>query len=141
MKKLTPTRASELAKYIIYKCQQDDHEINNIVLNIIMYNLQCEAIKHGGVLFYDPISCDGVFPMVKNVYYAYCGHGVMPLNDTWLRNNPDIYPNKEFVDPIVDTLVVKPVWDLFRTFEDEDSAFMKTKNSDPPDLIGYFTTF
>lgn len=72
-------KASELATYIIKKCIKDDNPISNIVLQKILFIIQKEFLKDNKIAFFDNFVAMGFGPCILDIYYKYCGFGVMPI--------------------------------------------------------------
>ncbi len=74
--------ALDLAKYIVYKCVNDNEPISNLQLQKILYSIQKYYLQRSGEPFFaDDIEAWQFGPVVPNVYYHYCGYGAMPISN------------------------------------------------------------
>lgn len=75
--------ALDVAKYILYKCTQDDSPISNLQLQKILYFLQVYFLQNKRyALFSEEIEAWQFGPVVRNVYYQYCGFGSLDIYET-----------------------------------------------------------
>lgn len=72
--------ALELSKYIVYNCINEYQPINNLQLQKILYCVQKEFLRHNNIAFADDIEAWQFGPVVPDVYYYFCGFGVMPIS-------------------------------------------------------------
>lgn len=75
--------ALELSKYIVSNCIDEKHPISNLQLQKILYCVQREFLQHNNIAFADDIEAWQFGPVVPNVYYYFCGFGVMPISFLW----------------------------------------------------------
>lgn len=104
-------RAIDVAKYIVTKCVQDSHPISNLQLQKILYYVQKEYIDKGDLLFSDRIEAWQFGPVVRDVYYKFCGFGaktiVFVYEDIFIDEN-----DKNNIDPIIENKRDKDPWEL-----------------------------
>ncbi len=91
--------ALDISKYIVTKCTNDSKAITNLQLQKILYYIQKEYLKRGYCAFGDPIEAWKFGPVVREVYYYFCGYGAMPI-----VANYDFTPAPEDRD-IIDNIV------------------------------------
>lgn len=72
-------RAIDLSKYIVSKCVSDNQPISNLQLQKILYYIQKDYLKRNEKAFSDDIETWQFGSVIPNVYYYYCGFGVMPI--------------------------------------------------------------
>lgn len=92
--------AIDLAKYIVSKCTKDGHPITNIQLQKILCCIQNRYLSYNTQAFFDKIELWSFGFCVPNVYYYFCGFGVMPITLTY-----DIHIDSKdvaIVNPIVE---------------------------------------
>ena len=83
-----------LAKYIISKRYSLGKPINNLDLQHILKQIQDKT--H---CFYDECDMSKGYPVYLNVYYRFCGFGIMPI---WLKYDVSIdSDNKIKIDNII----------------------------------------
>lgn len=106
--------ASDVAKYVLKKCTDNNSPISNLQLQKILYFLQKEfLITTGYPLFYDEIEAWQFGPVVPNVYYEYCSYGANPIAKIL-----DSYASlisaeaRKTADPIIEAKQKKYPWDL-----------------------------
>ena len=74
-------QALDLSAYIVPKCIKADSPISTLQLQKILYYIQRDFLKNGGIAFSDDIEAWQFGPVVPNVYYRYCGFGSMPITN------------------------------------------------------------
>ena len=95
--------AIDLAKYIVAKCIYDTEKdkkkrllyIDNLQLQNILYCVQMDFLKRGKRAFYEKFEVTAFGVMIPEVFYYYCGYGVMPITDSFEENWREIIQNKE----------------------------------------------
>ena len=81
-------QAIDIARYIIYICSLERKPISNLQLQKILYYIQEFFLKNERrALFIDEIEAWPFGPVVRDVYYHYCGYGAMEIYDD---NNPNV---------------------------------------------------
>ena len=73
----------ELSKYVVTKCVNDMHPINNVKLQKILYYIQKDFLKRGERAFWEDIEAWQFGPVIPSVYYRFCSHGSMPIRFTY----------------------------------------------------------
>lgn len=72
--------ALDLSRYILTKCKRDDHLINAMQLQGILYYAQCEFMKnYGEPLFEDDFEAFKFGPAISAVYYEYSHMGAFKI--------------------------------------------------------------
>lgn len=118
--------ALELSKYITAKCIQDERPITNLQLQRILYLVQRDFLqKRGCPAFEDSIQAWQFGPVIPEVYYYFCGFGVMPVSHLYGQHeiNPD---DRAFVDSIIEAKRKLPPWDLTAETNKNDGAWDRT---------------
>jgi len=71
--------AIDLSKYIVSKCIRDGHPISILQLQKILYCIQKAFLKKRNCFsgWYWSLAFG---PVIPDVYYHYCGYGVMPVS-------------------------------------------------------------
>lgn len=76
--------AMNVAKYIVTKCVNDGTPINNTQLQKILYFVQRRYLRTTGEpLFPENFEAWRLGPVIPDVYYAFCGYGVMKINQKY----------------------------------------------------------
>lgn len=116
--------ALEIANYIVNKCLSDKKPISNLQLQKILYFLQVEFLqnqKHP--LFSDEIEAWTFGPVVRQVYYKFCGFGSSTLfelsNDNIVFDSED----KTLIDNIIEKYREKNPWDLVALTHQKNKAW------------------
>ena len=89
----------ELSKYIINKCIENQHPINNLQLQKILYYIKKQYLKNNQVAFDDYIEAWPYGPVVPKSYYEFCYYGVMKLNDRFEVRKLN---NTKIIDSIIE---------------------------------------
>lgn len=72
--------ALDISRYILTKCKRDEHLINAMQLQGILYYAQCEFIKtYGEPLFDDDFEAWKFGPAISAVYYEYSHMGAFKI--------------------------------------------------------------
>ena len=102
-----------VAEYIVSKCSLDGHQISNLQLQKIMYYVQLHFLKEKRhALFSDDIEAWPLGPVVRRVYYRFCGFGAMPIYYTQLHSSRIDEQHLSIIDRItVEKRVINP-WDM-----------------------------
>lgn len=104
-------RAMDFAKYIITVACRKGHDITNLQLQKILYDIQSEYMS-----FYDSPAFDDEFtaweysPVVLNVYDQFCGYGGMPIRLAFDVDIPD--DDKAIINPIIERDWDLAPWDI-----------------------------
>ena len=133
--------ALDLSKYIVKKCIDDGHPINNLQLQKILYYIQKDFLSRGDLAFLDDIEAWQFGPVVPNVYYHYCGYGVMPI--TFVNGSAEISDyDIGILNPIIEVKRALNPWDMVAETQKPDGAWAQVyKNGEgnrhviPTDLI------
>lgn len=129
--------ATELAEYIIAKCQLLKRCPANIDLQKILYILQRHYLqKYNKLLFSEEIVATKAGPCVREVYYKYCYYGAMPIKifrDNTISILHRTMPNDINVtelDSMIEIYCDWLPWSLSSLIDFSDSAYRKaiTKN-------------
>lgn len=115
--------ALDVAGYIVNKCIGDDHPINNLYLQNILYRVQEEYAKQGKRAFYDCIEARRFGPCVPCVYYRFGAYGaksiIYPIVGTMTIEEQD----RKIIDSIVEKMRACMPW---------DDEFEEIRKSDGP---------
>lgn len=105
--------AIDIANYVVNKCSSDNIPISNLQLQKILYYLQLHFLKNEhSILFSDEIEAWPFGPVVRKVYYKFCGFGSMPiyeLTDDSIEFEPEV---KNAIDEIVEEKRAQNPWAL-----------------------------
>lgn len=114
--------AIDLAKYIISKCIDDDCPINNQTLQKILFYIQKDFLSRDKYAFFDDIEAWGFGPVIPNVYYHYCGHGVTKI---WYNHGDVKVPDKDKnrIDRIVEEKRQLPFWETAKEINRKGCAW------------------
>lgn len=128
------TRAIDLSKYIVVKCDNDRHPISNLQLQKFLYYIQKEFLKKGyGNAFADDIEAWQFGPVVPNVYYYFCGFGAMPItlfNQTYNSDCLTYTPEAlTLINEIVEKKRELDPWDLVNETHKPNGAWAQTYNN------------
>lgn len=94
-----PVFALDAAKYIANKLIEEGRPITVLELNSFLYLIQLEWLRDYGERFLcDEFEARDTGPILQEVFYYYCGFGIMPITITATRV-------KDFHD--IDTLIMK----------------------------------
>ncbi len=95
--------ATDIAKYIVYKCSLDESPISNLQLQKILYYLQKHFLQtYHFALFSDEFEAWPFGPVIRNIYFKYCGYGAMPIYDIQDYNLNLGGNDREIIDEIVE---------------------------------------
>ena len=90
-------KALDLSRYILTKCKREDHLIDAMQLQGILYYAQCEFMKnYGEPLFDDDFEAWKFGPAISAVYYEYSHMGAFKIGADYkdydkILNNMDEY--------------------------------------------------
>lgn len=114
--------AIDLAKYIVSKCIDDDCPINNQTLQKILFYIQKNFLSREKYAFLDDIEAWGFGPAIPNVYYHYCGYGVMEIR---YNHGNIIIPNedKNVIDIIIEEKRQLPFWETAKEINRKGGAW------------------
>ena len=119
--------ALDVANYIVNKCVADKKPISNLQLQKILYFLQKEFLqKKHRPLFTDEIEAWPFGPVVRSVYYKFCGFGASPLFELSKKDinfDPD---DKSLINNIVESNRRKNPWDLVEDTHKNGGAWDRT---------------
>lgn len=105
--------ASDIAKYILYKCIVDKLPISNLQLQKILYYIQRYFLQNEKrALFKEEIEAWPFGPVVRDVYYQYCGYGALQITDIEQTNIMLTDFEKKVIDSIVDEKRRVTPWEL-----------------------------
>lgn len=116
--------ALDISKYIVTKCTNDSKAITNLQLQKILYYIQREYLKSDSRAFDDPIEAWKFGPVVREVYYYFCGYGAMPI-----VANYDFMPapkDRGVIDSIVCAKRELDPWHLVEDTHKPDKAWALT---------------
>ena len=122
-----PVPAMDLAKYIVKKCIDDKSPVSNMELQRILFLIQKEFVGLGRLAFPDPVEAWEFGPAVRNVYYHFCGSGVMPIY-TAFKGYGDLhldYTDKWLVDRIIEEARNMNPWDADKITKGDGSAWQQ----------------
>ena len=118
--------AVELSKYIVTKCANDKCPITNLQLQKILYYIQKDYLSRNELAFDDLFEAWQFGPVIRQVYYYFCGNGAMPIiskYDTVIDKSDRCH-----VDPIVEEERKLDPWDLVEDTHKQGRAWSKVFN-------------
>lgn len=118
--------AVELSKYIVTKCANDKCPITNLQLQKILYYIQKDYLSRNELAFDDLFEAWQFGPVIRQVYYYFCGNGAMPIiskYDTVIDKSDRCH-----VDPIVEEKRKLDPWDLVEDTHKQGRAWAKVFN-------------
>lgn len=125
-KKPALCEVSELAKYIIVKCLEDNHPINNLTLQNMLYYIRKQFIAIGLTIFSEPIEAWKFGPCVPSVYYKYCGHGASKIYSKYPEIDISLdEDNKKLLDDCIETVRGYSPWEFSEPGGAWEQAFDK----------------
>lgn len=93
--------AVDVAAYIVYTCAKERHPISNLQLQKILYFIQTYFLQNEHkALFSDDIEAWPFGPVVRDVYYKYCGFGSLDIYPTVLPQGNFTTKEKQIIDRI-----------------------------------------
>ena len=118
--------AVELSKYIVTKCANDKCPITNLQLQKILYYIQKDYLSRNELAFDDLFEAWQFGPVIRQVYYYFCGNGAMPIISKY---DPVIDKSDRcHVDPIVEEKRKLDPWDLVEDTHKQGRAWSKVFN-------------
>ena len=76
--------ALDVSKYIVTSCRHNHQSFTNMNLQKVLFAIQREWLRRfNEPLFDDPIEAWQFGPVVRDVYYYFCGNGAMPIIATF----------------------------------------------------------
>lgn len=88
-----------LSKYIVTKCIKERKPISNLHLQRILYYIQREYLKRDMLAFEDEFEAWQVGPVIREVYYYFCGNGAMPIISEYKTKIAK--SDRRIIDPII----------------------------------------
>lgn len=95
--------ALELSKYIVSKCNLDGNPISNYHVQAILFILKEKFKKKDITIFYDEFEKRAFGYIIPNVYYYYCGYGVLPIMANYIIDIID-EENKIIIDRVIEEI-------------------------------------
>lgn len=127
---MTVFNSIELSEYIANRCIEKGKPITNIKLQFILFHIQ-EVY-----LAFDIGNTDKHFeawdigPVIPDVYYRFCGYGVMPIADETTPNIELTQFETYIVESMIDQLIDLAPWDLTHKCCYQGSAWDLTKRKE-----------
>ena len=105
--------AIEVAKYVVKKCTDDNCPVTDLQLQKILYYLQVEFLQRCKyALFEDDIEAWQFGPVVRSVYRAYCGYGLVAIYERYAPAVDFTQDELRLMDSVINKKrIIKP-WDL-----------------------------
>lgn len=95
--------ALELSKYIISKCNLDGNPISNYHVQAILFILKEKFKEKDITIFYDEFEKRAFGYIIPNIYYYYCGYGVLPIMANYRIDIVD-EENKIIIDRVIEEI-------------------------------------
>ena len=112
-----------LSEYIITKCIKENHLINSMQLQYILYYIQKSfLIEKDKLAFLDDIRVKAWGPAISSVYDRYCGYGTMPIFFSPAKYNV-AKEDKQLIDSIIESKRVLTPWDLAEELRRKDKVW------------------
>ncbi|WP_289087989.1 Panacea domain-containing protein [uncultured Veillonella sp.] len=116
--------ASDIAMYVLYKCIADKQPISNLQLQKILYYIQRYFLQdEKRALFKDEIEAWPFGPVVRDVYYQYCGYGALQIKDIEKPSIVLTNLEKQVIDNIISEKRSVTPWDLVEDTHREGRAW------------------
>ena len=86
-------KAIDIARYVIYYCNQNSYSISNLKLQKLLYFIQAHfLLEKDEECFTDNIEAWDFGPVIPNVYYEYKLYGSINIPNQKIYEELDIYP-------------------------------------------------
>lgn len=116
--------ASDIAKYVLYKCISDKLPISNLQLQKILYYIQRYFLQNmKRALFKEEIEAWPFGPVVRDVYYQYCGYGALQIKDVEKPNIILTDSEKRAIDNIIAEKRSVTPWELVEDTHQQGHAW------------------
>lgn len=116
--------ASDIAKYVLYKCISDKLPISNLQLQKILYYIQRYFLQNmKRALFKEEIEAWPFGPVVRDVYYQYCGYGALQIKDVEKPNIILTDSEKQAIDNIIAEKRSVTPWELVEDTHQQGHAW------------------
>lgn len=120
--------AIDISKYIVTKCIKERKPISNLHLQRILYYIQREYLKRDMLAFEDQFEAWYIGPVIREVYYYFCGNGAMPIISEYKTKIAK--SDRRIVDPIIiDKRELEP-WILVEEINKQGGAWDVTYKKD-----------
>lgn len=121
--------ATDIADYMIKKCNDEKCPITNLQVQKILYFLQKEYLQNENKpLFSDNIQAWQFGPVVPEVYYKYCALGAMPITRRYNNEVAIDFDDLEKINPIIIEKRAKYPWDLVKETHKSGGAWETVYN-------------
>lgn len=123
--------ALDVSKYIVTSCRHNHQSFTNMNLQKVLFAIQREWLRRfNEPLFDDPIEAWQFGPVVRDVYYYFCGNGAMPIIATF-DYSKEIVSNKnhKIIDEIADKYITIEPWDMYDDICAPRGAWDRTFNN------------
>ena len=120
--------ASILAEYIVSFCKEINQPVTNLQLQDILYHIQKRTLANSNrPAFYDDFEAWQTGPVVPNIYYKYCGYGIMPITPYHTRTTDTILTTTDtsFINSIIQERIVLKPWDIVKEYQNPNNAWVK----------------
>lgn len=116
--------ASDIAKYVLHKCISDKLPISNLQLQKILYYIQRYFLQNmKRALFKEEIEAWPFGPVVRDVYYQYCGYGALQIKDVEKPNIILTDSEKQAIDNIIAEKRSVTPWELVEDTHQQGHAW------------------
>lgn len=120
-----------LSTYIITKCIKENHLINSMQLQYILYYIQkAFLIEKDKLAFSDDIRVKAWGLAISSVYDRYCGYGTTPIFFSPAKYNI-AEEDKQLIDSIVESKRVLAPWDLAEELRRKDKVWKQIYKKGP----------
>ena len=131
LQKIETITAVDISLYIIHKLAQNNIYITNMKLQLILYCIFKEFLKHGIIPFSDNFVATIYGPKIHSVYNEFCNFVSSPI---YLIKEPKDNISQEYKDIINKVLDVKIKLDVYQlSQENKDKAYNLIFNSQNKD--------
>ncbi len=106
-------KALDLAKYIVDKCARENQPISNLQLQKILFYIQRECLRtYDEPAFFAEIEAWKFGPVVRIVYYHFCGSGGNPIRFKFQNLDQTKIKFKDIVDRVVEEKRKVNPWEM-----------------------------
>lgn len=115
-------RALDLAKYIVTKCYNDGLPINNIQLQYILDEINCQyKYNKGYYLIADAREIEPFRVVYSSAYYYFCGWGVQYIMTKFDYDISGLdYYSRQLINVVIERCRKLDPWDMKWRLSDEE---------------------
>lgn len=122
--------ALDVSKYIVTSCRHNHQSFTNMNLQKVLFTIQREWLRRfDEPLFDDLIEAWQFGPVIRDVYYYFCGNGAMPIIATF-EYPQEIFKhkNRKIINEVADKYMTLEPWDIYDDICTPGGAWDRTFN-------------